>query len=76
MNLMAVVEQRIKAREEAKKVTNAPTQMSLQSAVQAALLNTQTILKKLPLSQGERKEFEASNLSLATKLEMLKSIND
>lgn len=76
MNLMAVVEQRIKAREEAKKVANVSTQLSFQSAVQAALLNTQTILKMLPLSQGERKEFEASNLSLATKLEMLKSIND
>ncbi len=68
MNLMAVVEQRIKAREEAKEAAK--------KSVKAAFLNTQTILNKLPLSQGERKEFEASNLSLATKLEMLKSIND
>jgi hypothetical protein len=68
MNLMAVVEQRIKAREEAKEAAK--------NSVKAALLNTQTILNKLPLSQGERKEFEASNLSLATKLEMLKTIND
>jgi hypothetical protein len=68
MNLMAVVEQRIKAREEAKEAAK--------NSVKAALLNTQTILNKLTLSQGERKEFEASNLSLATKLEMLKTIND
>lgn len=68
MNLMAVVEQRIKSREEAKQAAK--------RSANAALLNTQTILKKLPLSQGERKEFEASNLSLATKLEMLKSMND
>lgn len=76
MNLMAVVEQRIKAREQAKQFAKVSSSVSIQTAVKAALLNTQTILDKLPLTQGERKEFEASNLSLATKLEMLKTIND
>lgn len=60
MNLLAVVEERVKAK----------------LAVREQLLNTQTILSKLPLSSGERKEFEVSNMSLATKLEMLKSINE